>query len=198
MKNNDIRIATKEDAKKLVEIYTPYVEKTAITFEYVVPTAQEFEKRIGHVLEKYPYLIAERNGEIVGYAYSGAFNEREAYNWAAETTVYVRQDKKKMGIGRELYEALEKVLSVQNILNLNACIAYPRIEDEYLTQNSVQFHEHFGYRFVGEFHKCGYKFGRWYNMVWMEKHISDHTDNPPAIKTFNEIREVIAEKYGIL
>jgi len=142
MKNNDIRIATKEDAKKLVEIYTPYVEKTAITFEYVVPTAQEFEKRIGHVLEK--------------------------------------------------------VLSVQNILNLNACIAYPRIEDEYLTQNSVQFHEHFGYRFVGEFHKCGYKFGRWYNMVWMEKHISDHTDNPPAIKTFNEIREVIAEKYGIL
>lgn len=191
MESTKIRIATKQDAKKLVEIYAPYVEKTAITFEYEVPTVQEFERRIGHVLEKYPYLVAERNGEIVGYAYAGTFNERAAYDWAVETTVYVREDQKKTGVGRDLYAALEKALDMQNILNLNACIAYPEIEDAYLTKNSVQFHEHMGYRFVGEFYKCGYKFDRWYNMVWMEKHIGEHKDNPPAIKTFDEIRETL-------
>ncbi len=198
MEKNKIRVATKQDAKSLVEIYAPYVEKTAITFEYTVPTVEEFEERIERVLEKYPYLVAERDGEIVGYAYASAFHERPAYDWAIETTVYVKQGKKKMGIGRELYEALEKVLFEQNILNLNACVAYPQVEDEYLTQNSIQFHEHLGYRFVGEFYQCGYKFGRWYNMVWMEKHISEHKENPLAVKKFDEIRELIAEKYKIL
>ncbi|QOV19595.1 GNAT family N-acetyltransferase [Blautia liquoris] len=197
MMKSKIKIAEKQDGRRLLEIYAPYVERTAITFEYVVPTVQEFEARISHVLQKYPFLIAKRGEEIMGYAYASAFKERPAYNWAVETTVYVRHDKKNLGIGGELYEALEKVLFAQNILNLNACIAYPEVEDEYLTQNSIQFHQHLGYRFVGEFYKCGYKFGRWYNMVWMEKHLSEHTDNPPAVKPFSEIREVIAEKYGI-
>ena len=91
MEKNKIRVATKQDAKSLVEIYAPYVEKTAITFEYTVPTVEEFEKRIERVLEKYPYLVAERDGEIVGYAYASAFHERPAYDWAVETTVYVKQ-----------------------------------------------------------------------------------------------------------
>lgn len=193
-----IRVATKNDVESLLEIYTYYVEKTAITFEYTVPTIQDFTNRIRYILTKYPYLIAEKNGEIVGYTYASAFHELAAYNWAVETSVYVRQDKKKMGIGKELYEALEKVLSAQNIINLNACIAYPRIEDEYLTQNSIQFHKHLGYRVVGEFYQCGYKFHRWYNMVWMEKHIGLHTENPPSVKLFDEIREKIAEEYKIL
>lgn len=196
MQESRIRIATKQDAERLVEIYAPYVEKTAVTFEYRVPTIQEFEERMGHVLEKYPYLVAEQAGEVVGYAYAGTFNERAAYNWAVETTVYVQENFRKMGIGRKLYEALEKLLSMQNILNLNACIAYPETEDDYLTKNSVQFHEHLGYRFVGEFCKCGYKFGRWYNMVWMEKHIGAHADYPPKVKRFDEIRELAAKKYG--
>ena len=89
------------------------------------------------------------------------------------------------------------ILAEQNILNLNACIGYPEVEDEYLTKNSVQFHEHMGYRFVGEFYKCGYKFGRWYNMVWMEKHIGEHLDDQPAIKKFDDVRIAVAEKYGI-
>ena len=107
MKNHHtIRIATRRDAAKLLEIYAPYVEKTAVTFEYEVPEVQEFEERIGHVLEKYPFLICEREGEIAGYAYAGVFKNRAAYRWAVETTVYVREDRKKMGIGRELYAAL--------------------------------------------------------------------------------------------
>lgn len=197
MKTTKIRIATKQDAAELVRIYAPYVEKTAITFEYEVPTVWEFEKRIDHILKKYPYLIAERNGEAVGYAYAGSFKDRAAYDWAVETTIYVREDQKKTGIGRDLYEALEKILAEQNILNLNACIAYPETEDIYLTKNSVQFHKHLGYRLAGEFYKCGYKFGRWYNMVWMEKHIGEHKENPPAVKTFNEIRKLTEKKYGI-
>ena len=96
-----------------------------------------------------------------------------------------------MGIGKRLYEALENILRFQNILNLNACIACPAKEDEYLTKDSVRFHHHLGYQMVGEFHQCGYKFGRWYNMVWMEKFIGAHVDDQPEIKTFDEIRGVI-------
>lgn len=197
MENIKIRIATKQDVPKLLAIYAPYVERTAISFEYAVPTVQEFEQRMHHVLEKYPYLVAEHSGEIIGYAYAGAFNERGAYDWTAEATVYVHQDKKKMGIGKHLYQALENILLAQNILSINACIAYPKAEDEYLTQNSVQFHAHMGYRFVGEFHQCGYKFGRWYNVVWMEKHIAVHTIEPQAVKPFAEVMDIVAEKYGI-
>lgn len=192
-----IRIATENDAEKLLGIYTHYVENTAITFECTVPSIDEFRKRIRHTLSKYPYLVSERDGVIVGYAYASAFNERSAYDWSVETTIYIAKDSRKKGIGKELYVALEKALALQNIINLNACIGYPIFEDEYLTKNSVQYHEHLGYRFVGEFHKCGYKFGRWYNMVWMEKCISKHPDNPEKIKIFDDIRKELAIEYGI-
>lgn len=188
MEKSVIRVAKVEDAEKLVEIYAPYVTDTAITFEYIVPSVDEFKERISHVLNKYPYLVAERNGEIVGYAYASPFKERVAYSWAVETTVYVQKDKRKLGIGRELYEALEKALAHQHILNLNACIGYTETEDEYLTKDSVRFHEHLGYRFVGEFHKCGYKFNRWYNMVWMEKHIGEHKEVPIAVEVFQKVK----------
>ena len=183
-----IRTATPEDAEELLYIYRPYVEKTAITFEWEVPTLAEFEERIRNTLKKYPYLVAERDDEIVGYAYAGTFKGRAAYDWDVETTVYVREDQKGTGVGKQLYQRLEKVLAMQNIQNLYACIAYPEVEDEHLTKNSVQFHEHLGYLWIGEFHKCGYKFGRWYNMVWMEKFIGEHNDEPGRVKTFGEIQ----------
>ena len=197
MSKSRIRVAVKEDAGVLLAIYAPYVEKTAITFEYEVPSVEEFAGRIENTLKKCPYLVAERDGAIVGYAYASAFHSRAAYQWGVETTVYVREDQKKKGIGRELYDALEKTLALQNILNLNACIGYPTVEDEHLTKNSVLFHAHLGYRFVGEFDKCGYKFGRWYNMVWMEKHLGEHPDTPPAVKPFDAVRAEIAALYGI-
>lgn len=192
-----IRTAKLTDAKELLDIYAPYTANTAITFEYETPSLPEFEKRMRHVMEKYPYLVAEIGGEIAGYAYADAFRERAAYGWAVETTIYVRQEKKRTGVGRKLYEALEKALALQNILNLNACIGYPEEDDEYLNKNSVQFHEHLGYRLVGEFYRCGYKFNRWYNMVWMEKIIGRHTEKPLPVRPFDEIRKELAEKYGI-
>lgn len=184
-----IRTATVTDAKELLAIYAPYVKKTAITFEYEVPTLEEFKKRIENTLKNYPYLVAEAHGELLGYAYTSAFHERAAYDWAAEVSIYVREDKRGCGIGGRFYTVLEGISRAQHILNLNACIAYPETEDEYLTKDSVRFHEHLGYSMVGEFHKCGYKFGRWYDMVWMEKMIGAHTDQPEPVIAFSKLRE---------
>ena len=128
---------------------------------------------------------------MIGYAYAGPLHPRAAYAWSVETSIYVKKDKKHLGIGKLLYDTLEKILKEQNILSVNACIAWPEKEDEYLTGDSVRFHEHMGYRKVAEFHKCACKFGRWYNMVWMEKHIGVHSDNPAEIKIFDEVRGIL-------
>lgn len=190
--NSKIRMATPLDAEELLAIYAPYVTDTAITFEYTVPSIEEFRERIQHTLKKYPYLVAEDADGIVGYAYAGPFKERAAYDWAVETTIYVNRNKKKQGIGKELYYALEQALKLQNILNLNACIGYPKEEDAYLTKDSVRFHERMGYRLVGEFYQCGYKFGHWYNMVWMEKHMGEHGENPLPVRQFEEVQEEVS------
>lgn len=182
-----IRTAAPRDAAALLAIYAPYVEKTAITFEYDVPSPQEFEGRIARTLRRYPYLVAEAGGRPAGYAYAGPFQERAAYGWAAEASVYVRWDARWQGIGKALYRALERCLAAQGILNLNACIACPTGEDPYLDRNSIGFHRHMGYRLVGEFRQCGCKFGRWYNMAWMEKHIGAHPADPPMPRAFPEV-----------
>ena len=183
-----IRTASVQDARDLLGIYAPYVTDTAITFEYDVPTVEEFATRIGNTLKKYPYVVALAGKEIVGYAYAGHFQTRAAYQWAVETAIYVRRDGRRMGVGRRLYDALEQALRAQGILNMNACIAYPCAEDAYLTRDSVLFHERLGYRLVGQFQACGYKFDRWYDMVWMEKHIGAHVSPQAPVKRFDEVR----------
>ena len=165
----DIRSAKTEDAERLLEIYAYYVENTAISFEYEVPSLQEFKQRIEHTLEKYPYLVLTEDGVIRGYAYAGVFKARAAYDHCCEMTIYLDHESKGKGYGRALYEALEKELADMGIKNLYACIGDPIEEDEYLTKDSERFHKHMGYGKVGEFHRCGYKFDRWYNMIWMEK-----------------------------
>lgn len=182
-----LRMATEKDASALLEIYRPYVEQTAITFEYVVPTVEEFARRIRHTLERYPYLVAEENGAVIGYAYVSPFKERAAYDWAVETSIYVKMGLSGKGYGKQLYDALERLLKAQNILNLNACIAYTEHEDAHLDNNSTHFHEHLGYKLVGSFHQCGYKFGTWYDMIWMEKMLGDHTDAPAPVLPVGEI-----------
>ena len=171
-----IRTAETADAKRLLEIYDYYVRNTAITFEYDTPSLDEFTARMVKVMKRYPYLVIEKDGHIEGYAYAGIFKDRAAYDWSCETTIYIDHDARKTGMGRMLYEALEEKLKAMGILNMYACIGYPDTEDEYLTKNSAEFHEHLGFLKVGEFHKCGYKFGRWYDMIWMEKMIGEHSD----------------------
>ena len=169
-----IRIVRADDAERLHEIYAYYVEQTAITFDYDTPSVEEFRERICGTLKKYPYLVLENGGTVYGYAYAGPFKGRAAYDRSCEVTIYLDHEAKGKGYGRKLYEALEKELKKRGFLNLYACIGDPIEEDEYLTRNSEQFHQHLGYTKVGTFHKCGYKFGRWYNMIWMEKFIGEH------------------------
>lgn len=183
----NIRVADVADAEELLKIYEPYVKKTAITFEYDVPSVREFEERISNTLKKYPYLVAESDGTIVGYAYAGSFHPRAAYQWGIETSIYVKSDMHRMGIGKALYIELEKVLQKMGILNMNACIASPNDEDEYLTNDSERFHQIMGFVKVAESHLCGYKFNRWYNIIWMEKMIGEHTSNPMQVRSFGEV-----------
>lgn len=171
------------DAEELLSIYAPYVLNTAISFEYDVPSLEEFQERIRTISSRYPYLKAvDDNGMIVGYCYANSFKSRKAYDWAVETTIYVKEGYHKLGIGRLIYTALENALDGMGILNLNACIAYAEVEDKYLTNDSMRFHEKMGYKLVGTFHKCGYKFNNWYNMIWMEKMINEHVTNQPMVK----------------
>lgn len=165
----DIRHATTADAEALAAIYAPYVRDTAVSFEVEPPTVEEFAARIERTLQRYPYLVAERDGVVVGYAYAGAFKPRAAYAASVELSIYVDRACKRKGVGRALYTALQDELARRGVTNLYACVAYPRVEDEYLTYGSVRFHERMGFQVVGRFHGCARKFGRLYDMVWMEK-----------------------------
>ena len=184
MKAIVIRTATPGDAAALVAIYAPYVEKTEITFEYTVPSIEEFARRIACISKRYPYLVAVLDGEIVGYAYASAFKERAAYDWAVETSIYVKEGTHGKGIGKALYMQLEKYLKLQNVTNINACITYPNPQ-------SIAFHKRLGYKTVAHFTACGYKNGKWCDMIWMEKHIAPHTvPNPPFIP-FENTKETV-------
>ena len=164
MQDITIRNASLADAPRILEIYAWYVEHTVITFEYDVPSLEEFEGRMRRTMQKYPYLVIERDGRVEGYAYAGPFVGRAAYDWACELTIYLDQ--------------------AMGIMNLYACIGYPQAEDEYLTRNSARFHEHLGFALVGTFHNCGYKFGRWYDMAWMEKIIGEHRPDQPPVQPY--------------
>jgi L-amino acid N-acyltransferase YncA len=177
-----IEKVTIEDASELLSIYEPYVRNTAITFEYDVPTLEEFQSRIINISSKYPYIKAVDNGEILGYAYANTFKDRKAYDWSVETTVYVKQGRHRMGIGKSLYYELEKSLKNMGILNINACIAVPVKEDDHLTDVSYRFHKNMGFALAGRFHNVGYKFNTWYDIIWMEKMLGDHNDFPSGVQ----------------
>lgn len=174
-------MASEDDAAELLSIYAPYVTGTAITFEYAVPSVEEFRSRLRKTLTRYPYLVALKDETIVGYAYASAFKDRAAYDLSAEPIVYVGQENWGEGIGKGLYQELEEILKEQHIVNLNACISYPN-------PGSVRFHECMGYTTVGHFTKCGYKLGRWWDMIWMEKTIGEHIPNPEPVMPITQLR----------
>ena len=171
MSNLVIRDVRPEDAARLVEIYAPYIRKTAVSFEYEVPTVEEFETRIRKISAKYPYLVCEKDGLIVGYVYAGQYSAREAYSWTVTTSIYLDENCRRQGIGTALYAELEKHLKEQGIVNLLAGIAYVDEEDEYLTHDSVKFHTKEGYKKVAQMESVGKKFDRWYDLIWMQKKI---------------------------
>ncbi|MCR4956529.1 MAG: GNAT family N-acetyltransferase [Lachnospiraceae bacterium] len=173
-----IRTATVDDVPRLLQIYTPYVEDTAITFEYYVPSYEEFKHRMEVILEKYPYLVMEDEDEtIVGYAYVSPFNPRTAYNWDVELSIYLDENCKGKGYGTTLYHTIEDILKKQNVTNVYALVGVPSgEEDEYLNFTSKKFHEKMGFTVAGTYHRCGHKFERWYDVCCMEKMIGEHKE----------------------
>lgn len=187
MENLQIRMVKTEDADALREIYKDYVENTVLTFEYEVPTAEGFKERIEHVLERYPYLVAEIDGVIVGFAYASVFRARPAYDWGVETTIYLKRDVRKQGVGRTLYTRLADILIAQGLVKATACITYPK--DEFSDFGSMQFHEKMGYRLAGRLTCSGYKLGRWYDTIYMEKMIGEPKEDMQAVKRFVDVKD---------
>lgn len=183
-----IRLAVPDDAPALVAIYAPYVCETAITCEYEVPSVEEFRARMERTLTRYPYLVAEVEGRPVGYAYVGALNSRRAYDWSVETSIYLAQGERGRGTGRKLHDALKACVAAMGMTNMCALIAVPHgADDRYLTHNSQDFHAHMGYRLVGTFDRCAQKFGRWYDMCWMELTLREREPNMPAPRCFEDV-----------
>lgn len=158
----NIRLAKKSDAAALLAIYAPYVENTAITFEYEVPTIEDFANRIEKTLRKHPYLVAEEDGLILGYAYASTYYARAAYDWAVELSVYVSQDTRGKGVGSKHYDELEGLLDQMGYMHFLACISLPN-------EDSLAFHAKRGYQQVAHFPKISYKFERWHDIVWLQK-----------------------------
>lgn len=166
-----IRLAVVQDVPRILEIYAPYIEHTAISFEYTVPSLEVFTQRFLGITAHFPWLVWEENGEILGYAYGSRPFERAAYQWNAEASIYLCPEAKGKGIGKKLYAELEKRLQQQGYKKVYAIITTAN-------SDSVAFHRAVGYRHTATFPNCGYKFGNWYGTIWMEKDLN-HWDHPP-------------------
>ena len=163
-----IRVATVDDIPAILNIYAPYIETSTATFEYDVPCLRSFTQRFLTITEKYPWLVWEEAGEILGYAYASAPYERAAFSWCAEPSVYLRPEAQGRGIGKKLYEGLEEILKKQGYQ-----VLYALITDENAV--SIRFHETCGYTQKVHFPDCGFKFGRWLGLIWMEKRLTPVT-----------------------
>lgn len=155
-----LRAATLSDAEAILRIYSYYCDSTVITFELETPGLEEFRTRMKTVMAKYPYLVAEKNGEVVGYAYAGTFKERLAYRWTVESTVYLKHGETGAGLGTLLYTELLKQLKAQNILNVLGVITLPN-------DASTRLHERLGFKKAGVLPQSGFKFNAWHDVgIW--------------------------------
>lgn len=185
MNGISFRQVRSDDAEELLAIYAPYVASTAVSFECTVPTEEEFRRRIETISAEYPYIAALYDGRIVGHAYASPFHSREAYRHTCETSIYIDAGCHGKGIGKRLYSELEKLLVTQNVFVTYACVTTTdREDDPYITDASVRFHEKVGYSVIGRHENCGYKFGRWYGIVWMEKVIFERPSSPEPFIPF--------------
>ena len=169
-----LRIAYETDVPAILEIYSPYILNSTATFEYDVPTEEAFLQRFRDITVQFPWLVWEEEGKILGYAYASAPYTRAAFSWCAEPTVYLASEGKGKGIARKLYSALEKLLEIQGYQVLYALITAENIP-------SIRFHQKCGYTLQGDFPDCGFKFGRWLGLFWMEKRLDsvEIPSNPP-------------------
>lgn len=178
----EIRLAAVDDLPQMRAIYAPYVRETTFSFEYRVPTPTEFAGRFARITAHFPWLVAEEDGEILGYAYGDRPFARAAYAWDAESSIYIRQDCLHRGLGAKLYRALEPLLAGMGFVNLYAVVTGENI-------NSIAFHEHMGYRHVATIPHVGYKFGRWHDTVWLLKILREESQPGAAPILAVDMRE---------
>ncbi len=160
-----IRIATEADVPEMLAIYAPYIENTTVTFEYDVPCRREFMRRFCDITARFPWLVWEEQGQILGYAYAAPPYARAAYSWCAEPSVYLKAEATGRGIGKRLYAALEELLRLQGFQVLYALITQENT-------GSLRFHKKLGYEERVLFPDCGFKHGRWLGVYWLEKRLS--------------------------
>lgn len=169
-----IRSATPEDAAELLAIYAQYID-TPITFEYELPSPEEFRDRIRQTLKDYPYIVAENEGQLIGYAYAGRFARRAAYQWGAELSIYLSRRSCGHGCGTRLYQHLIRLLQKQEIRTVYGIVTTPNPASEAL-------HEKLGFHRSGLLRRAGYKNGAWHDVTWFEKSIREYSI-PPAPPT---------------
>lgn len=187
MTNCSIRRAREADAQALLNIYAPYVTDTPVTFEYEVPSLSEFTGRIMSVSADYPYLVCERDGAVIGYAYAHRYKERAAYQWDAELSVYLDGANRGRGLGKAFYTALIEILRLQNIKNVYGCVLCPN-------ENSERLHESLGFARVGVFRSTGYKCGAWRDVVWFEKQIAAYDTEPEPFRSIRTLDQNTVER----
>jgi phosphinothricin acetyltransferase len=168
-----IRLATKEDAKDILNIYAPYIQTTSFTFETEVPSVEAFAERINSYLQSWPWLVCEIDGIIAGYAYSSRYRERIAYQWCTESSIYIHNNFHRRGIAMALYSALLEILKRQGFRTVYAVINLPNEE-------SVAFHVRCGFKWFATYEKVGYKLGRWKNVGWWQLSVNDYSNEPEA------------------
>lgn len=183
-----IELACPSDAKEILAIYQPFIETTAITFEYTVPSLAEFEERIRGIQEKHPYLVYRINNKIVGYAYGSTFRTRAAFQWDVEASIYVHPDYHNEGIAAKLYDTLITLLTEQGFHKLYALIVYPN-------EKSVRFHKKYGFQTIGIYEKTGFKLGAWRDLISMDK-VLKVSDIPAPVIPFPSMNSEVVE--GIL
>lgn len=176
----EIRLATIEDAKQVLEIYSNYVINTATSFETDVPSEQEMQSRIASCLQKYPWIVCVINERIAGYVYSSKHREREAYQWSCESSVYVDDDFQGRGIGKKLYQLLFQILKLQGFRNVYAGITMPN-------EASINLHEKCGFKHFATYENIGYKLGKWHTVKWWKLQINNYDLNPPPPIKISEL-----------
>jgi phosphinothricin acetyltransferase len=168
-----LRFAESHDGDALAEIYRPAVAERATSFELDPPDGAEMARRVATTLERLPWLVCQRDGNVVGYAYASRYRDRAAYQWSVEVSAYVHESRHRRGVGRALYSALFRVLALQGYYNAYAGITLPN-------PASVGFHTAFGFTPVGVFHRVGWKFGQWHDVMWLERAVQTDV-GPPTV-----------------
>lgn len=169
----EIRSALESDCQSMLGIYTPIIQNTATSFEFEVPTNQQFLLRVSNIQDHFPWLVCTKDSRLTGYAYAGPHRGRKAYQWSAELSVYIDPKFHRLGIARALYSALIEILKLQGYFTLLAGISLPN-------ENSVSFHESLGFTPIGVYQNIGYKFNRWHSVGWWQYAVSDYPTNASA------------------